>query len=737
VATVTRFDPETLEVYTDLAFNGDDSGEVVKFYDGYLAELLPTIGLPAGHVWENQKPEYIGSTQQIEPSGGVAVFDIQKQLQRNVSAKNDLFQVSFPNDLNAFTGFRVAYRESYIDLLGEVEESTEISAYDELSGFVSLTVASVSGFNSGGYAILQGFSEGKYNGAVVKVRQVVNSTTLQIEVSYDAYLSLTASETIQPYSLDLARFSSSYTNEGNQYWAVNSALELGSFYGTNLVDYVASSPSELAEFMTVFAERNVFADQFEDFTVIVDTQLLESIVGDVVMAYRQEQYDKGGNLVATDIEVITSQGEGVYRLPTGGNPTDAVTNLVAEGGIDSINLSWDALETIPLFAKYEIWRSLSPGVLSTGSLLATSSTNSYTDTATNSGVTYYYIVRAVGAYASKFSNEANAEELIVFAFQTNWDTTTDGAFNPTLTGGSTTWIFGTDEAIGTNPNYSGSYLDGTTKTVIVSNTDFSAVTDINFNSDKIVGDLDLSIITGGNKSFLLSENTGITSVRTGVCNLTDFQTNCNATSALAALHLSDSTCTGDLILTNLANNLATLELPTGTCTLLQVPRSKLTALNTTGLLLSGAISIGTTTFLTSITFDPAPQTVGTITARDITNVPSFNASQLTVNGQLQVDTGFSAVTIGGGNLTRLLSVFGNLNIISLGSATISSATTSVSLNNNGMTIAEVDAVWVELDRVAVATGTARTLNVSGQGVPSATSLTARNSLISKGYTLVI
>jgi hypothetical protein len=124
VATVTRFDPETLQVYTDLPFNGDDSGEVVKFYDGYLLELLPTIGLPSGHVWENQKPEYIGSTQQIEPSGGVAVFDIQKQLQRNVSAKNDLFQVSFPNDLNAFTGFRVAYRESYIDLLGEIEEST-------------------------------------------------------------------------------------------------------------------------------------------------------------------------------------------------------------------------------------------------------------------------------------------------------------------------------------------------------------------------------------------------------------------------------------------------------------------------------------------------------------------------------------------------------------------------------------------------------------------------------------
>jgi uncharacterized protein len=413
-------------------------------------------------------------------------------------------------------------------------------------------------------------------------------------------------------------------------------------------------------------------------------------------------------------------------------PPPTPRNLTASEVDRQIVLNW-AYDLPAIGSVFQIWRSID-GV--NFSFLATQYNSlTYTD-APVAGLYYYKVRAAIGTRFGEFSNISSAEIMPVFEFQTTWDTSTDGAFNPTLTGGTSTWAFGTDEVTGTNPNYSGSYLDGTTKTVIVTNTDFSAVTDINFNSDKIVGDLDLSIITGGDKSFNLSENTGITSVRTGACNLTDFQTNCNTTSALAALHLSDSTCTGDLILTNLDNNLATLELPTGTCTLLQVPRSKLAALNTTGLLLSGAINIGTTTFLTSITFDPAPQTVGTITARGITNVPSFNASQLTVNGQLQIDTGFINVTIGGGNLTRILSVFGNLNIISLGSAIISSATTSVSLNNNGMTTAEVDAVWIELDRVAVATGTARTLNVSGQGAPSVVSESERLNLFLNGYFLI-
>jgi hypothetical protein len=55
-----------------------------------------------------------------------------------------------------------------------------------------------------------------------------------------------------------------------------------------------------------------------------------------------------------------------------------------------------------------------------------------------------------------------------------------------------------------------------------------------------------------------------------------------------------------------------------------------------------------------------------------------------------------------------------------------------------MTAAEVDAAWIELDRVAIATMVSRTLNVGGNNAaPTSTSLAARDSLIAKGYALVL
>ncbi|MDB4261761.1 hypothetical protein N9878_02715, partial [bacterium] len=58
-------------------------------------------------------------------------------------------------------------------------------------------------------------------------------------------------------------------------------------------------------------------------------------------------------------------------------------------------------------------------------------------------------------------------QVFSFAFQTTHNNSVDPPFNPTLSGigSSVTWKFGGDEVTGSNPNYSGTYLDGSLKTV--------------------------------------------------------------------------------------------------------------------------------------------------------------------------------------------------------------------------------------------------------------------------------
>ena len=75
--------------------------------------------------------------------------------------------------------------------------------------------------------------------------------------------------------------------------------------------------------------------------------------------------------------------------------------------------------------------------------------------------------------------------------------------------------------------------------------------------------------------------------------------------------------------------------------------------------------------------------------------------------------------------------------IDLGASTISSSTVFVRLFDNNMSTSEVDAVWIELDRVALFTSVSVTLDVNGNNAPpSSVSDSARLSLFLKGYFLI-
>lgn len=86
----------------------------------------------------------------------------------------------------------------------------------------------------------------------------------------------------------------------------------------------------------------------------------------------------------------------------------APIGLVATPGDDVVVLDWDDNSELDLVG-YEVFRSTSPDVDSTGTPYATTTSSAYTDNVVDNGTTYYYVVIAVGSAGdSAESNEASA-----------------------------------------------------------------------------------------------------------------------------------------------------------------------------------------------------------------------------------------------------------------------------------------------------------------------------------------
>lgn len=785
IATIERYDPDNLEVYTNLPFNGDDSGQAVKYYDAYLIEVLPTIGLPLTHPWAGQKPETEALVQEIAPLDGVSVFDLQTQLQRDVNSNNDLKQPSFPNDLDAFTGFRLKYRESFIDSIGIVSSLKAIASYSDLSGFALLEVASTSGLQTGGYIQLSGFTEDKYNGAVIRIRQIISSTTIQIDVPYSPYVALSGYESLQTYDINLDRFQSDYIEEGSQYWAVNAKQALGSVFGSNLVEYLTSNQATLARWMTIFENRTVFPDKYEDFTVLVDTSIISQIAGDNVLAYRQKDVDKNGNIINTTIEVIASQGEGVYRMPTGGSPTVAVQNLVATIVVDGIQLTWDAIQDLPLFSNYEIWRSESPNVFATGAFFASSISTEFVDqnALINSGTTYYYAVRALGTFASKFSNEVSANYYAI-TFNTNWNNLLDGDFisEVSTSSGAVTWLFEDGTSFNTNSVLKASGLDGTSAFVAVANS--QNVTEVRLEDDKIVGvarlnvgnlngdliirnnptlsSIELSVGTHSVSNLLIS-NTGVSSFDAFALNITHI--------GVGFLQLFDcpnitSVKSGQGVLRNVnattnVPNLLTVDLSESQlldCPVLLgfsgAPLNSVSFSNSNNVInnflarskqftqldFSNCEHIGVLDYrfnsqLTMVTHKNVPQTINSDYLGSNCDLSSLDISMFEVNGSVQVENNanMSSLSLGSGLLNIFLRFQScNISSISLGSVNIDSLV-SIDGQNNGGSFPTNDCL-IQLDALSVS-GTG-TISLGGSNpAPSGAGLTAKTNLILKGWTV--
>lgn len=379
-------------------------------------------------------------------------------------------------------------------------------------------------------------------------------------------------------------------------------------------------------------------------------------------------------------------------------------------------------------------------------------------------------------------------QIFSFEFQTTWDTGVDGVFDPIILGGAKTWVLGTDTVIADNPNYTGSYLDGTLKTVTVLSPDFALISSIDFEDYKVEGDLDFSLFTGS-PDLLIDENTTQTALSNSITNLIiptsgvdsfacrfyqgtalslkvngggfqiDFSPNLSNLDFEAGTNVSSFSATIlpsllNIDLSNVQHLGGTFDLNTTVSVVTDlilntIDSSNVTRINFTGRKIRQVVDLGNYNMagvLNLLNCEITSLTTPTGALTGATNIRGNRFSQfdssLVFNG-----TSFAGGTAGdlnelirlaSGNITVLNASGGSLNEVDFGTAVISSTTVIFSLADNAMTTAEVDAVWIELDRVAIVTGIARVLNVGGNNdAPSAVSLSARNSLIGKGYLLTI
>jgi hypothetical protein len=406
----------------------------------------------------------------------------------------------------------------------------------------------------------------------------------------------------------------------------------------------------------------------------------------------------------------------------------------------------------------------------------------------NISVSHTYDYREKGAISDATTGEVSRR---VFVFlNTNWDTSTEGDWDPifTTSSGVCTLKVGNDEYVSNTPAVDSDYLDGTEKQVILiaPSNDYNLITSITASNKKLTGICDITplpsfcLINFGDTTSASPLNNTITSIITsedGVGQLyarkylgTEItikvnggglwlsnSENLNSLSILPGSSTSDFSASNmnslsNIDLSNLQHSGGRFDISTNidVNTILKLNTTDLSNVSNidfAGRILNQDVDLGNYTMsgfldLTDCEITSIEAPLGVISSPSNVRGNRFTDVTLpTVNATvLGGDAGdlLENLTITSGTLAGLIRFSGGvLKTVDLGSAVISSVTTEIDFSDNSMNTSEVDNVWVELDRVAVFTASAVTLNVNGDNdPPSVGSESERLNLFFNGYILI-
>lgn len=386
-----------------------------------------------------------------------------------------------------------------------------------------------------------------------------------------------------------------------------------------------------------------------------------------------------------------------------------------------------------------------------------------------------------------------------FTFYTDFDPATDGTFDPAITYSgldAPIWVFeDASQVTGASISVTNANgLDGTIQTVILKVQDLSLITALVFNDDHLVGDFDVTDLTG----------------------LTSLDVRTNALTSISGLNASQ-TFTSFLIATNSISTAPDFSLPTWSSCNFQAATNNfasftpfksgstftrmtfnantaLTSANLTNCTFSGSneINFNNCTSLASISLGASAGTIGQFYA-SVTALTSINFTNLQVTQQIQLrnNTSLTSVNYGSqtGTLTQILvdnctslsgsqdfSGFSNLpgyllfdsspitditlpngasntmtvGIVAEGCAlnTITNLATCTAISdvnnfdldvrNNGMTTAQVNQILVDFDTASNGGYTGRTCQIETNSAPDSgppDGLSAAASLTSKSFTV--
>jgi phage baseplate assembly protein W len=401
----------------------------------------------------------------------------------------------------------------------------------------------------------------------------------------------------------------------------------------------------------------------------------------------------------------------------------------------SVSLNWN-YELSPIGSVFQIFRSIDGGAFQ----FIGSAYNSFTFLDSNLlGGNYEYKIRAAkGLQFSEFSNIAIAEIIPVFLFQTTWNTATDGAFDPSLTGGNKTWVFGTDTATSDSPNYSGSFLDGNLRTVNVISSDFSLITSANFSSYKIVGDLDVRLFNF-NGSFIVDFNPDLTNIIHSFSNIiSNYVSSIN--DSLTTLDLSNVTLTG-VFQTSACPNLTSI-IHSASNTVLNYRAFScglVGSLDLSNVTLTGIFEVYLNANLVTIAHS-ASNTVLNYRAFSCGLVGSLDLSNVTLTGIFEVYLNANLVTIAHSASNTITSYFATICSITeiTGNVGMDNITISMQLRANSFNQSQADALFALIDANTVTTGLSNTLDFRGNTSPTGGAGNANIvSLAGKGVTTLL
>lgn len=106
----------TSDVVLNLAYGTYDftGAEIILHYQSYTIVVDIYAGLPATHRWYSQKPVALKATIDLIPDeNNEVMFSISDILKSDITIVNNTLLGTLPSNLDAFTGFYIAYGESY------------------------------------------------------------------------------------------------------------------------------------------------------------------------------------------------------------------------------------------------------------------------------------------------------------------------------------------------------------------------------------------------------------------------------------------------------------------------------------------------------------------------------------------------------------------------------------------------------------------------------------------------